>query len=48
VQAKKNVNDFQPIHEEEESEEEFKKPISGRSSRSLKKAAPKTPIRTEG
>lgn len=43
VQEKKTVNDFEPI--KEESEEEFRKPVSGRSSRSLKKAAPKTPVR---
>jgi len=39
------VNDFEPI--KEESEEEFRKPVSGRSSRSMKKAAPKTPVRQE-
>ena len=47
VQEKKTVNDFQPIKEEEESEEEFRKPVSGRSSRSMKKAAPKTPVRQQ-
>ena len=48
VQEKKTVNDFEPIQEDqEESEEEFRKPVSGRSSRSMKKAAPKTPVRQE-
>lgn len=46
VQAKKTVNDFEAIKEEEESEEEFRKPVSGRSSRSVKRVI-KTPVRPE-
>lgn len=47
VQAKKTVNDFEAIQEQDESEEEvFKKPVSGRSSRSLKRVI-KTPVRAD-
>jgi hypothetical protein len=48
-QSKPAAKEIEPVPEvpEEAEELEFKKPVSGRSSRSMKKAAPKTPIRPE-